>query len=98
MQPTPQQDENATYVVMLHQSPEVEEAGGLGTDAGKAVTRAHTERTVERMCAEGVEVRSVFQTIGGFSADLTPEQVARLEADPEVSSVGRNREVRAFGI
>ena len=92
-----QQAEKAEYVVMLQQPAKVAQAGGLHTASGKAAAQAHTDAAVRRIEATGIEAAQTYRTLGGFSAELTAEQVAQLEADPSVALVSENREYRVTG-
>ncbi len=81
-----------TYIVMLAQPDSVRDAGGLSTEAGRAASREHTQRTADRFRDQGVDVLSVMPNLGGFSAQLTADQLAAVKADPAVLSVSEDAE------
>lgn len=80
----------ADYVVLLKQPVSVAKAGGLDHPAGKAAAQSYTDKTVARLESKGFTAKDTYRTLGGFSAELTAEQVAELEADPTVASVAKN--------
>ncbi|WP_462418247.1 protease inhibitor I9 family protein [Kytococcus sp. Marseille-QA3725] len=94
--PPAEEQERDDYLVVLEQPQSVEEAGGMSTEAGKKAAREHTEKTVERFRDQGVKVKSTYSTIGGFSAELTPEQVQQLKDDPAVKNVSKDTVVRGY--
>lgn len=59
-----------------------------GTDA-----RATADRLAERY---GFEVQRVFQSLPGFSAELTPETVAQIRCEPVVVLVEHDGTVQAL--
>lgn len=89
------QAEKAEYIVMLEQPSSVKTAGGLDTARGKASAQAFTTKAVKAYEAQGIEVSSTYKTLSGFAAELTPAQVAQLEADPSVSSIAKNEKMQA---
>ncbi|MFL0459537.1 cell wall-binding repeat-containing protein [Kytococcus sedentarius] len=89
------QASKAEYIVMLNKPASVQSAGGLSTAQGKAVAQSHNKRVIAAYEAKGIEVSSRYTTIGGFAAELTPAQVAQLQADPQVSSISKNFTVKA---
>ena len=91
---TASQAEKSEYIVLLKQPAKVAQLGGLDTQAGKATSRAHTGATVQRLEGLGFQAKDTYRTLGGFSAELSAEQVARLQNDPAVASIGKNAKGR----
>jgi subtilisin family serine protease len=93
-QPSGQDQRAATYVVMLDVEQHQGAAGGGLPEVAKERVRTATEGKVEDLGRRGVEVEHVYRTLGGFSAELTASEVARLRQDPDVLLVERDGRVR----
>ncbi|WP_462418248.1 cell wall-binding repeat-containing protein [Kytococcus sp. Marseille-QA3725] len=87
---TASQGETGEYIVLLDQPAKVAAAGGLDSTAGKKAAQAHTTKAVQAYKAQGIKVTSTYETLGGFTAKLTPAQAEQLKADPTIAAVGKN--------
>ncbi|WP_168168425.1 S8 family peptidase, partial [Kytococcus sp. HMSC28H12] len=85
----------ADYIVMLELPQQAMGAQGMKSADAKAAVASTTEATAAKYAAKGADVKNELKSLGGFTANLTPEQVAELEADPAVASVTKSRTVHA---
>ncbi|WP_462416947.1 S8 family peptidase [Kytococcus sp. Marseille-QA3725] len=81
------------YIVMLNLPKQA--AGDLSTASAKAAVASTTETQVAKFSDQGMEVQNELKSLGGFTANLTAEQVKDLENDPAVASVTKSKEVTA---
>ncbi|CAN5779533.1 hypothetical protein BH24ACT8_BH24ACT8_18480 [soil metagenome] len=89
-QPSEQDQRAGAYVVMLDVEEHQGAAGAGPSDVTKERVRAATQGKVEDLGRRGVEVEHVYPTLGGFSAELTASEVARLRQDPDILLVERD--------
>lgn len=93
--PTPPLSPTGTYVVLLRDPPAAGQSGGAAPgafdpDAPRAQRYAAqlAERQREVAEAAGVQILESFQMVlNGFSAALTPDDLARVSALPEVAQI-----------
>ncbi|WP_462416945.1 S8 family peptidase [Kytococcus sp. Marseille-QA3725] len=83
--------QSGDYVVMLNLPKQA--AGDLSTASAKAAVASTTETQAAKFSDQGMNVQSQFKNLGGFTANLTAEQVAELENDPAVASVQKDQKV-----
>ena len=82
------------WIVMLELPEEATGDRALTTSSARTAVATATASAASRFSAQGVDVRAQLDTLGAVTAaDLTPEQVAALEADPAVASVERDARV-----
>ncbi|WP_462418246.1 cell wall-binding repeat-containing protein [Kytococcus sp. Marseille-QA3725] len=91
---TASQGETGEYIVLLDQPAKVAAAGGLDSTAGKKAAQAHTTKAVQAYKAQGIKVTSTYETLGGFTAKLTPAQAEQLKADPTIAQVAESQKIK----
>ncbi|MFJ4760304.1 S8 family peptidase [Kocuria marina] len=83
------------YVVMLELPAASKAPAGPASRAARTAVAEATQKQVDKWQSKGVKVKQQFNTIGGFTADLSPAQVKNLNADPGVAVVEKNKTVKA---
>ncbi|WP_462416944.1 S8 family peptidase [Kytococcus sp. Marseille-QA3725] len=83
--------QDGEYIVML-ELPEQATKGpaAMANATAKAAVAQTTQQQADKFAAKGVDVKQRFESLGGFSADLSAEELKDLEGDPAVAVVERN--------
>ncbi|MGO0577770.1 S8 family peptidase [Ornithinimicrobium panacihumi] len=79
-----------TYIVMLETTAMTAAQGDRLSTSAKVTIAGETQRKVSQAEEAGIDVEHTYETLGGYSAELSADQAADLAKDPDVASVERD--------